>query len=571
MSREIKINRYKQSFSVLLILFILVSLALTNGVAFAEDGSVNPTSELPVTQTATEPTSTLESSSTPLPLESSPTPTPQVLETPAPTATEFVQSLAVAPTLINPSNILEINKPVFSWNEVPGSTAYELQILIGTEVFTTTTVSPSNCVEAICSFSFEDTFLALSYNWQVRSFDGTDWSDYSPALNFIILPTPQLLTPNTTISASLPTLNWLAIAGAKKYKIEVTQGAKVVFSTEVPTSSCLKAACSYNFKKALADGTYTWKARTYKFNHWGPYSESFTFTIQSIPTIISPMANIYKVRPAFTWSPVKNATKYELQVISGSKTILDKTISSSICTTTCSYIPEIPLPQTSLKWRVRANSRTGWASYSPNSNFTISNGQSFVSTFDTEDPNWIPDHGDWSYSPNCYQGNGVGCLTLHFAGMGLDNPDTNVYVENAHYDQDYSDFDYTVRFFRSNGYIYDNEIYFRGDPYHVNYQNEWSTGYIFSFTNNGHYDLSINDSGQSLLRFWSGNTDAINRDGWNSIRIVAIGPHIQIFINDEQIIDIYDSQLKSGSIGFGPRGRMTSYEVDIDAVQVIAP
>jgi hypothetical protein len=41
-----------------------------------------------------------------------------------------------------------------------------------------------------------------------------------------------------------------------------------------------------------------------------------------------------------------------------------------------------------------------------------------------------------------------------------------------------------------------------------------------------------------------------NRDGWNTIKIVAQGDHVQVWLNGKQTGDVHDSTTDSGKIGF---------------------
>ncbi|MPM52084.1 hypothetical protein SDC9_98837 [bioreactor metagenome] len=540
MNRGNERNLQKKFLSILLMFFMLVSLALANSKAYADDSPIDSSGDITETPTSEEPTLAIENS-------------------------------GASPSLISPTGTIKSTNPVFTWSETSGSTSYQLVVAKGASSVIVTEVPSSNCVETICTYTSTKVLSDGAYTWKVRSFDGTTWSSFAPSLSFTLKAAPRLISPISNTSITLPTYKWQAISGVKKYHIEVYRGSTLVLSKDVSITKCSSTSCSYKPSNALSDGTYKWRVKVYKSSGWGPYSSLSTFVLKSIPTVIYPSSSIHKVRPSFTWTPIKNATKYQLQVLSGNSTILDTTISSSACSTTCIYHPVKALPFSTFKWRIRAYIGSTWASFSPYTSFTVSNGLAFVSNFDAEDPNWIAGYGDWSYSSDCYNGNAEGCYSSYIVGADLDDPDPNSDQINTYYDQDFSDFDYTMKIFRSANLIRDNIIYFRGDPNHVNSQKSWKTGYIFTFTNTGHYLLYINDYGNDVLTSWVGSTTAINRDDWNTVRIRAVGPHIQIFINDEKILDVYDSTLKSGSIGFGASGQFSYFEIHVDSVQVTIP
>jgi hypothetical protein len=42
----------------------------------------------------------------------------------------------------------------------------------------------------------------------------------------------------------------------------------------------------------------------------------------------------------------------------------------------------------------------------------------------------------------------------------------------------------------------------------------------------------------------------VDREGWNTIKVRAKGDHLQIWMNDHQVADVYDDTTDSGKIGF---------------------
>jgi len=108
-------------------------------------------------------------------------------------------------------------------------------------------------------------------------------------------------------------------------KIYASDGATTLLTatvtlTDLGTPSVVIGPNQTTNKVTFAPGeTYYWKVRTYD-PVYSPYSEIRSFTIQplgaQVSTIGSPVngATITNLTPAFSWSPVGNATKYEFQL-----------------------------------------------------------------------------------------------------------------------------------------------------------------------------------------------------------------------------------------------------------------
>jgi len=65
--------------------------------------------------------------------------------------------------------------------------------------------------------------------------------------------------------------------------------------------------------------------------------------------------------------------KYNVQVVTGTSTVINATVSPSVCTTTlCSYKPATTLGYKAYKWRVRSYVGTVWNPFSAYAAFTVS-------------------------------------------------------------------------------------------------------------------------------------------------------------------------------------------------------
>ena len=92
----------------------------------------------------------------------------------------------------------------------------------------------------------------------------------------------------------------------------------------------------------------------------------------TMPTPISPTGVSQDRTPTYKWSKVSGATRYQLQVVMDSTIVIDKLITTPVCTTTtCSNTPDTSLDEYSYNWRVRSYVDGVWGDFSAYMSFFI--------------------------------------------------------------------------------------------------------------------------------------------------------------------------------------------------------
>ena len=128
----------------------------------------------------------------------------------------------------------------------------------------------------------------------------------------------------------------------------------------------------------------------------------------------------------------------------------------------------------------------------------------------------------------------------------------------------FSNLDYSVRMRRTISQYSANAIYIRGVPTPLDASNTWYSGYYFSFTNNGSYQVDYHSNGGVFTSFtgWVPSADIKPYD-WNILRIRASGTTLTFFLNGTQVYQVSDSTFSSGVAGFG-RYDGTGGTLDVD-------
>ncbi|MEA5078520.1 MAG: C39 family peptidase [Anaerolineaceae bacterium] len=182
---------------------------------------------------------------------------------------------------------------------------------------------------------------------------------------------PDPLAPSGTVGKTKPSFQWSAINSASKYQLQVLSSSKTVLDVSVAKTKCTTTKCTYIPTINLSEGTYKWRVRAYKSSKWNAYTSLQTFTVNTVPDLISPITLKTIASPNYQWSVVPGAGKYQLQVYKGSNYLVNTEVSSSYCDSTCSFTPSVILNDTTYIWRVRAYSGSTWSAYSSVSTFGV--------------------------------------------------------------------------------------------------------------------------------------------------------------------------------------------------------
>ena len=181
----------------------------------------------------------------------------------------------------------------------------------------------------------------------------------------------------TTAFDSLPSFNWSASNGAVRYELEVnnlsTGQSQYILQSQLTTTS-------FRPLEALPAGVYSWRYRPHNGTTFLPLSESVSlavFETTGNPFITDPVGASVDSRPTIAWSPVANATRYELWVNGVNK---ERIIHQTNLSQT-SFTPLTGLPADSYTAYVRAfNGATALGTWSPAFTFTLATSATSVLT-----------------------------------------------------------------------------------------------------------------------------------------------------------------------------------------------
>ena len=116
----------------------------------------------------------------------------------------------------------------------------------------------------------------------------------------------------------------------------------------------------------------------------------------------------------------------------------------------------------------------------------------------------------------------------------------------------FSDVDFTARLYRDSSITgYANSLYLRGTPAPLDRYNTWNKGYLFEYTMSGYYSVwrCNGDGTVTALQDWT-ESSAINTGAdWNTIRAVASGTALSLYINGTPVWTGTDATWNSGQIG----------------------
>lgn len=237
-----------------------------------------------------------------------------------------------APALLAPSEGATIEffeAPIFSWSAVSGAADYVLKI-----------DNDFDCA----SPTYPYTTPATSYNPSTRLPNGTYYWCVTPRningqngqtsesrlMTVQYSQAPQLLEPaNASTPVYTPAFRWTAVKGAVSYKLYYSTDPTFYAEVEDVTTD----QTSYTPPASLPnDQTYYWRVSAiYGSNSEGLFSNTWSFTKQWYhqPVLLTPRNNELVNVALFTWTPVREARKYKLEIYSdpgfGDDSIVKKT------------------------------------------------------------------------------------------------------------------------------------------------------------------------------------------------------------------------------------------------------
>ncbi len=172
---------------------------------------------------------------------------------------------------------------------------------------------------------------------------------------------PLLISPasGSVTDDNTPTFTWGAVTGATAYRIQAGKSAD--FSSLAINST--KSSTTHTPGTALTDGLYYWRVQARGADGiWGLWSAVWTVTVDTVkparPTLLAPVkdALVTTNLPAFDWSDVPDAPRYDLRV-DNSSAFGSPEVSVSV--TASAYTVTMPLADGRYYWRVRAVDAAG--------------------------------------------------------------------------------------------------------------------------------------------------------------------------------------------------------------------
>jgi C1A family cysteine protease len=185
-------------------------------------------------------------------------------------------------------------------------------------------------------------------------------------------------------------------------------------------------------------------------------------------------------------------------------------------------------------------------------------GSGFNSQFNGSTSDWSSVKGAWTnYS------------SMYYRSTGLSNTGASAKHTGA-----YGNFTYEVRMKRTGETNLANRIIIRGNPASLGSTNLWKPSYAFQYVNMGLFSVfeMTSTGGTIALKNWT-SSEAIVKNGWNTLKVVANGSSLKYYINDKLVWTGADSTLATGQVGFGFYRKTSSGTLDVDwaKLTVITP
>ena len=284
------------------------------------------------------------------------------------------------PTLISPAPNAQISEGsiTFTWNPSAGATRYHIQVSRKSNFSNT-----DNNDDSLTTTSYVKPSSALeTYYWRVRAGNTVAWSNWSEARSFNrVTPPPPIPEPvSPGIKANVPgttvTFNWNPSSGATRYHLQV--GTSSIFLHPLLFNNDDIGSTQMAVPGFPDDGTsFYWRVRAFNeaggWSEWNVQSRSFVNGLKqvqvpppAVPILTAPAVGVILSgnSVAFSWSQVKNAVKYQLQI--GTNNSFDTFFfNNSNINATSHTVPNFPPGANRYYWRVRAGSAAGiWGEWS---------------------------------------------------------------------------------------------------------------------------------------------------------------------------------------------------------------
>ncbi len=219
----------------------------------------------------------------------------------------------VALQIASPSGGVNTSRPTFTWNDVPGSETYTIQIVStvsGATVLTRTVDAAS--LTSPGEYTLPSDLALGQYKARIRATDAEDQpGDWSSYRTFQIRTAPVVTGPVGSVITPRPIISWTPVTGAASYEVELFNLTDNVLAQRV--TGVRSTSWSPSFNLSLANYRVVVKAVT-STGFTGFASPAFTFLEAPVPQLIAPNGRIADSTPTFGWNPVSSADLYQLIV-----------------------------------------------------------------------------------------------------------------------------------------------------------------------------------------------------------------------------------------------------------------
>ena len=243
-----------------------------------------------------------------------------------------------------------------------------------------------NLTDLVTDTLLTDTTKAVSglnfsniYYWRVKAKNEAGWGAFSPWWKFTTTngaPVLQQPVNNQTEVQVTPLLNWSDVAGALKYRVQVSAFSN--FSVLwLDDSSSTESQLQVPNGILAYNSLYYWRVKTRNATGWGDYQAPIRFFTQVVPPppvpVLSAPANGatgVELTPLLNWNDVSGSTKYRVQVSLSSDFSSVLIDDSSMVVSEYLLAAGILNSYTQYFWRTAVKGSSSWSSFSSAWNFT---------------------------------------------------------------------------------------------------------------------------------------------------------------------------------------------------------
>jgi hypothetical protein len=186
------------------------------------------------------------------------------------------------PRTLAPIGTVYLTSPLFKWSRVSGAVQYQFRVFQdGIEVYTLG-VNNTVCGSSSCQVRLPQILPDGAYQWQVQSYAGGTWHDWSiPRAFTVVNPVPQAIDPAGVTHDPKPTYTWSRVSGASQYQYQLYRGTSLVYSKQAGSAVCLEDLCQQTPTGTLAQNEYRWRVRAYLGGSWKAWSAFRAFSVST--------------------------------------------------------------------------------------------------------------------------------------------------------------------------------------------------------------------------------------------------------------------------------------------------